>query len=286
MFYKSYRNTSTIQRSYYEKCLINYGNSFDKSCKHTNVYPFTYSFIDINQTRQDNLIELDNYYSKMILELVSLKDDLFSQSHRFYRPPNLEKNIDPAIRLNKILDIPVIQKISDYICIQLQEKLFNTYVEIDKLHLYRQTVQRNANVFRGGSWTWHIDGHPAEYIKVLIYLSDVYHPPETSCFQLLVDTKTDNALKVKSKKMDDNTTTTAYQARKGQDFSDNKIQQITKQGYKIHSFLGGSGSLAIFATNCIHRATIANLKHRDTLLLRIKPSLYKVSTISPSACLS
>lgn len=194
---------------------------------------------------------------------VALEDDA-----RLYRPPGADAAKDPARRLADPLGLDGLAPVVDVLASQLEERLYRCPVSVDKVHVYRQ-MPSTLDRFDAGSWIWHADGHPSEFVKLLVYLTDVEEG--CSAFQTLWSESRGRALRVAASPMGAGNWLEG-EARTGATFEDGFVEDWARRGYRERTVTGPAGTTVLFATNTIHRGTLGRTRPRDTLILRVRPT--------------
>lgn len=148
----------------------------------------------------------------------------------------------------------------------LERQVYGCYLIADKIYIYRNLVSRQQEQI---SWLWHYDNHPDEVVKVMIYLTDV--DETTGPFEYLASSSTGRPLKM------------APIPGLGRPFLDTRIspQQIaryTAQGFTPFKLTGPKGTTCLFSENIIHKANIAKTRHRDVLIIQIRPVTFRPSS--------
>ena len=213
-------------------------------------------------------LKLPGHWSTLVERLARSAAAALDDDAQLYAPSGMTSASDPARRLADPCDLDGLSDVVEILASQLEQTLFRCPVAVDKVHVYRQ-VPSELERFDAGSWIWHADGHPTEFIKVLVYLSDV--DEMSSVFQLLWSDDRKRALRVTSAPMRGDNWLSG-EARSGATFDDAFVEDWARKGYPCRSITGPAGTTVLFATNCIHRGTLARSQPRDTLILRLRPA--------------
>jgi hypothetical protein len=151
----------------------------------------------------------------------------------------------------------------------LEQNVYGSYLIADKIYIYRSLVSRQPEQI---SWLWHYDNHPDEVLKVMVYLSDV--DEDSGPFGYLVNPVTGRPMKMKPVP---NLVRPFIETR----ISPRQVQQYTRNGYSPFKLCGKKGTTCLFSENIIHKANIANKRHRDVVVIQVRPVTFR-----PSNCIS
>jgi hypothetical protein len=255
--------------TYYEQCRAVYAGSSSGGDREP-IYTVTAQvFGPGREVDAGAALRLTSEWGGHVAELARAASAALDDDTCLYRPPGLDASLDPARRLGSVVGMPGLEAIAEIVCGQLEESLFDCHVVVDKAHVYRQ-LPRPSATFSGGSWMWHADGHPAEFLKVLVYLTDV--DEESSAFQLLWSDARGRALRVAASPMEPGNWASG-EARAGAVFDEDFVESWRGRGYVPRTILGPAGTTVLFTTNVVHRGTVARSRPRDALILRLRPAL-------------
>ena len=124
-----------------------------------------------------------------------------------------------------------------------------------------------------GSLSWHIDNHPKEVIKIMVYLDDVEE--QNGAFQVL--SKNGLGYKAPTTRIDHIVWVPARPPKWDPSrFSDEQIENLNTAGYQPKKLTGPAGTAIIFDNNIIHRATFCAEKTRDVLTFMVKPAIKRI----------
>ena len=148
----------------------------------------------------------------------------------------------------------------------MEKTVFNCNVQAMAVYAYR-TKTGNYDEKSVGSLLWHIDNHPKEVIKIMIYLNDVEE--QNGAFEIL--SKNKRGCKSRTYRVD-------YRRWQKQNtrFSNDEIQGLIGAGYEPKKLTGPAGTAIIFDNNIVHRATFCEEKARDVLTFMVKPTIKKI----------
>lgn len=260
--------------SFYERCVSTYRHRVEGS-KPESVHEFSAAVLRppgvFWGTKKNTVFDLDSHYKQGIEALAGVVSGYFQNENEIYRPPNLDRRRDPALRLSNPAAIPELLPVLRSVIPKIELHVLKCSAAVDKVHVFRQLPVDNPDLFSGGSWVWHVDGHPTEFVKVLVYLSEV-RDDLSSRFQLLWSDEKKRALKGVSQPMTEENWHASL-ARRGMEIGEEVIRDRKERGYRELSIEGDVGTMCIFATNCVHRGSFGKSIARDALILRLRPSL-------------
>jgi hypothetical protein len=122
------------------------------------------------------------------------------------------------------------------------------------------------------SWLWHYDNKPDEAFKILIYLTDV--DADGGAFECLRRPDTGDVVRVNSSRSSPDRTEPPRWPHSR--VPPEAIDGYRAMGYKPHRVVGPRGTLIAFDNNCIHRATSPRRRHRDAVILNLRPCHQRV----------
>jgi hypothetical protein len=141
---------------------------------------------------------------------------------------------------------------------ELERKVYRSYVLTDKVYIYRSPVFCGM---KSGSWLWHYDNHPAEVLKLMIYLTDV--DDETGPFEYCRHQKTLKPLKCAP-------ITPLYGDSR---VREDAVREHTASGYETCRVTGPQGTMILFDDNVLHRANMPSRSYRDVVVFQFRPSI-------------
>ena len=118
-----------------------------------------------------------------------------------------------------------------------------------------------------GSLKWHIDNHPKEVLKAMVYLDDVEQ--QDAPFKGMQ--KRGVGLKEETHRVD-HSRWQKWHSRYDREFIDEHI----KKGYSERSFTGPAGSVVYFDNNVVHKASPSSGKERYVIVFMTKPSVEEI----------
>ncbi len=236
-------------REYYEKCL---GPSIDRV---DYLYNFDYKVFQASHFGQ--------IYKQLINEAnIDLNQKLKDNSNIF-TPPGKSQESQPLVRLDNPWGLKNIEEIAEYVIPIVEQQIFSCSAYVHGCYVY-QTRPGDFSKDSVGSLSWHIDNHPKEVIKAMVYLNDV---DETAApFEILSGVNQNLGLKVETKRVD-----YTQWASSPFRFTEDFVEEKTKQGYKPHSVIGPSGTVCYFDNNVLHRANESKSKRRNVIVFMMKP---------------
>jgi hypothetical protein len=200
--------------------------------------------------------------------------------------------IDPhSIRLKQALDIPEISEFAELIIPTIEKQVFHCNANVETVHIYRSipgpgghmrtgpTPQNKLWIPQepaGGSWIWHYDDCPREFLKLMVYLNDV--DEKSGCFRVLASP--------------DGTMPTVETYRTSPDRPPDRrpqlyprsripwqvVSEMLENGHRAVNIVGPAGLAALTTPNIYHRATIPSpdcKNPRDVMAFFIRPCLNK-----------
>lgn len=261
-------DTCVAERTAYQ-CLAAQHGVPDHELRDLPLYQLTASIASpCGPSLPGSWLNLPAQWPLLVARLARAASSALNDNSQLYIPPGTDSATDPARRLADPSGLDGLSDIVETLASQLEQTLFRCPVAVDKVHVYRQ-MPSTLDRFDAGSWIWHADGHPAEFVKVLVYLSDV--DENDSVFQLLWSERRNRALRVAAAPMSSDNWQSG-EARSGANFDDAFVESWVDKGYRSRSITGPAGTTVLFATNCIHRGTLARTQPRDTLILRLRPA--------------
>ena len=192
---------------------------------------------------------------------------------------------DPVIRLSQPHQIPGCSELVGRIGAQLERTLYQSFLSVDKVHIFRHVPGRPYDPTSArGSWVWHIDGHPKEIVKVLVYLTDVTN--SSSAFEYVRSRETGRVLRAPAQALGPDTWQPHWN-RVGQPVKEAALAARWRAGFQPEKVFGPPGTTVMFNTNVVHRGVPHGTCPRDTLIVRFRPSMdrddYEFGTESSQA---
>lgn len=253
-------------QEYYIEAKKNYEGSNPKK----DLYSFTHEVILPGYSGEIITDISKNFYN--LIEKASITcNERLSNDELCYWPTGVDrisKDNDIVKMCRDVVDIQPIEDIAKIIIPQIEKNLYGSHVQVQNLYVYRNNVtDRDPRM----SWLWHYDNHPYEYMKCMIYLTDV--GSEDGALEIMEHPETKLAAKHQSYR-------TSYKdwraAPNNSRFSKDQMKKIENMGYKFKKICGPRGTIIIFNENIIHRANVAKENHRDVINFMIKPSVEKL----------
>ena len=272
-------------KEYYEKCKEKYCLNNKQEKLSYNIYD--YSILEFQRENENNknndFFQFDEEYDKCI-ELLSRQ--LNTTLHRYgtktryatqCQIKDFPRNADFQHSLNIILE---------KIARKIEKHIHKCYINCNHIIYYRSFSVSETKVDNNTSWQWHKDGHPNQYYKILLYLSDVNM--NNGPFSYITD-KDGNAIRLpsnhkyvfKNGEKDNNfllkDNSIPYSDQACSRIPLNYIEHLKTQGYLEKQFVGKKGSFIVFNENIIHRASFCRKKHRDAIVFTFRPNLTRVN---------
>ena len=254
-------NSSFIFHPVYEKYIYN---------KEKNIYNFGYKVINEEHIFNDffeNSIKYNDY-----INIINILNKLFIDSNMEVGGAVNSKPIMKRLKQNIIFNnSKLLEHLYSKLIPYIEKKIFNSNIKIIDINAYKNIIHNEKAV---SSWLWHIDNHPNEMIKMMIYLTDVNE--ESSPMEIIID-ENNNPIKIISNRVfinDWNKPDNKYFEGQynGNRLSDNDIKNIQNNGYKIKPLYGKKGTIILFSENIIHRATYPKKRERNIINTVLAPS--------------
>ena len=243
-------------REYYEECL---GSSVDKI---ENLYNFDYRVVQSSCFGQE--------YKQLISEANADLNQKLKDNDNIFTPPGKSQESQPLVRLKNPWDLNNIEKIAEYVVSNAEQKIFSCPAYVHGCYVY-QTRPGNFSKNSVGSLLWHIDNHPKEVIKAMVYLNDV--DGTTAPLEILSAGSNNSSLKIKTKRVDyTRWSSSAFR------FTEEFVGEKTDKGYQPYSITGPSGTVCYFDNNVLHRANKAKTKKRNAIVFMMKPIKHRLET--------
>tara|TARA_Y100000310_G_C20642484_1_gene794735 strand:- start:205 stop:1017 length:813 start_codon:yes stop_codon:yes gene_type:complete len=245
----------TTYSEHYKKCQEAYDGPVDNS-RYNNLYD-----LSIDST----LLETDGKYTDLITEVAAkVKNKLDASDGCFLDETQM------ALRLNEWRDITEIGSLVDYIMRQLEEKVFHSSLQVEFVFPYRNCV---IEAEPATSWMWHYDDCPKEFLKCVVYLTDV--TADSGCLQYLSNTP------VGAPVLDSYRTypgiANAPKLFPRSRIPPEMVESFLHTGGEIRDLVGPPGTCAVLTPNIMHRATTPKkgATPRDAIFFYIRPTLQK-----------
>ena len=173
--------------------------------------------------------------------------------------PAMQRGEVISLQLRRAADLPGVHEIAGVLLPQVQERVYGSYLIVDKVYAYRNVVSRQREQV---SWLWHYDNHPTPLLKLMVYLTDV--DAGRAPFEYVRHRDTRRGLVFPPRPLLGNSRV-----------SPERVEQYLRSGYETHLATGPAGTAILFDDNVLHRATLAREQHRDVLVLQIRPATFR-----------
>jgi hypothetical protein len=216
-----------------------------------------------------NLIALPPSYGELVGRIQrNLSERLSWSANSWFHPPpaQLAARTDDVeevrrgdviiIKLRDHLNIDGLEDLCAELIPEVERAIFGSYVLVDKVYVYRTLVSRRRDQ---GSWLWHFDQHPLEVLKLMIYLTDVGE--DTAPFTYLSAGGTGDAVMG-----------TRHPLYSRSRIPASVMEAHIAKGCRVRPVTGPCGTAVVFNDNVIHRATFAERRHRDVIVLQLRPA--------------
>ncbi len=237
-------------------------------CKKTFQESYASSYNDVYDLRLDQeIFEKDEKY-------LTLVKKIGEQVHNKLNNKQDVLENQWATHLNGWRDIPELDELFSTIMPEIEKKVFKSNAQIEILHCYRNKPGVNPD----SSWLWHYDDCPDQFLKLVIYLTDVTE--DNGCFQYLQNGSGEFPM------VPTNRTHPRHNGQpfffKGKRIPPQETQNRIDEGYAINSLVGDAGTYALMHPNIYHRATVPSVgsSPRECLFFFIRPALTKRKSYS------
>jgi hypothetical protein len=195
---------------------------------------------------------------------------LMNTPTEIFLAPGLAHAADPARRLTAPRSLRVAQHLAELLLPGLERNVYGSYVQIDKVYIYRSVP--NEAVIARSSWRWHYDNHPAEVLKLMVYLT----PVDEGCapFEYLVDSEGVPVVVPPSR-----TGPATWCDPPRWPYSrvpPEAINAFVAAGHLTKRVTGPRATFILFDNNIVHRANIAMSGHRDVVVFQLRPTLERL----------
>tara|TARA_B100000287_G_scaffold431738_1_gene489581 strand:- start:873 stop:1733 length:861 start_codon:yes stop_codon:yes gene_type:complete len=236
-----------------------------------DLYSFTHEIVFPDSSAA--IIEsIPEQYIDFVKKVAKTSDHRLANDDLCYWPPGpdgISKDNDLVRFCKDFFDIDGLEEMAQILMPQIEKNLFGCNVQVQNLYIYRNNItDRDPRM----SWLWHFDNHPYEYMKCMIYLTDV--DEDSAPLEFLQHKETKELFK-------HNSTRTSFKewkaAPNNSRVSPYQMDKLKEMGFEPTKVCGPAGTVIIFNENVIHRATTATKSHRDVVNFLIKPSIEKLS---------
>ena len=235
--------------------MLTYKEYYQDCSKSNSVYDFSYKVLSgdfFGQNYIDSVKKANADLNK------KLKDDA-----NIYTPKGTNKKQQPLSRLKDPWDLTSIENIAQHVIPYLEQNIFKCNAYVHGCYVYKTKVG-TYSLDSVGSLKWHIDNHPKEVIKVMVYLNDVCI--ESAPFEILTNQE-DQGIKHQTTRID-------YKRWKKSPtrFTEEFIQGYESSGAQRLKITGSAGTVCYFDNNVLHRANFAEKRDRNVIVFMAKPS--------------
>lgn len=233
----------------------------------------------------DTPFSIDSRYMEFVNRVSQAVEERLRSPTNCYFFPRLSSPVAPGQSTDELPDIKngdvITTQLRDFdgidglsemcsaIIAALEQNVYGSYLIADKIYIYRSLVSRQPEQI---SWLWHYDNHPDEVLKVMVYLTDV--DEDSGPFEYLLNPATGKPMKMKPIP---NLVRPFIETR----ISPLQVREYARAGYAPFKLLGKKGTTCLFSENIIHKANIANIRHRDVVVIQVRPVTFR-----PSSCIS
>jgi len=246
---------------YYKSAREIYGRQRPDIQMQRDVYGLTIA--EVHSEKPNAFVQPPAEYRALVASLAERIAARLDANHAVLAEPK-DAGSGFAQKLSAIWDLPELEALGASVVPQLEETLFGSFAYISAVHIYRSLVTAEPPK---ASWLWHYDNNPLEVIKFLIYLTDC--DSESGAFEYICEPGTGKGVKIASSRTGfDHWTKPLFE---GSRVPEPVIQDYLQQGYEIRRVVGPAGTGILFDNNCIHRATVPKWRHRDAMVLLLRP---------------
>ena len=238
--------------------MLTYREYYQNCSKSDFVYDFSYKVLSGNFFGQ-------NYTDSVRKANADLNKKLEHDTN-IYTPPGTAKKHQPLLRLKDPWNLDSIENIAQYVIPYLEKNIFKCSAYVHGCYVYKTKIG-TYSLDTVGSLKWHIDNHPKEVIKAMVYLDDVC--TESAPFEMLIDQQK-RGIKYQTTRVD-------YKKwKKNQTrFTEKFIQDYETQGSSRLKITGSTGTVCYFDNNVLHKANFAESRERNVIVFMAKPSSKK-----------
>lgn len=165
-----------------------------------------------------------------------------------------------TIQLLDPLPLDGLRELGEPIVDEIERRIYGSFVLVDRVYVYRSPVSRQTPM---RSWLWHYDNHPREMLKVMVYLTDV--DEASAPFEYLRDAATGQPVPGRPLAPTHGTSRVPIA----------DVSRLQAAGARPERVTGPRGTVLLFDDNVIHRATLAASRHRDVLVLQLRPATFR-----------
>ncbi len=235
--------------------MLTYREYYQNCSKSDSVYNFSYKVLSGDFFAQDYTDSVKKANANLNKKL---KDDA-----NIYTPKGTSKEEQPLLRLKDPWNLDSIEDIAQHVIPYLEQNIFKCNAYVHGCYVYKTKIGR-YNPDTVGSLKWHIDNHPKEVIKAMVYLDDVC--VESAPFEMLIDEDC-HGQKYQTTRID-------YKKWKKSPtrFTEQFIKDYEYKGASRLKVTGSAGTVCYFDNNVLHRANFAEKRERNVIVFMAKPS--------------
>lgn len=207
--------------------------------------------------------------STSVAELFELAENCFFLPRISAPPPGTSTAAVPEVVRGDVITVQLknynavdgLEALCDALLPAVEQHVYQSHVMVDKVYVYRSLRSRHTEQI---SWLWHYDNHPAQILKIMVYLTDV--DDSDGPFEYLVSNATGIPLKLQPLP---NLGRPFIETR----VSPPRLQRYVRRGYRPFKLTGAAGTTVLFSDNIIHKANIPTRNHRDVVVFQLRPAL-------------
>jgi len=238
-----------------------------------SVYDIGVQNIFLNKV--NNLVNIPNNYLDIVDRICKDVNVRFEKSKNCLPFPKIESSPMPELTkdipsieerevllllLTNYMNIDGLEELCSLIVPQLEQNVFHSFINVGQVQVFRSLVSEKSAF---GSRLWHYDQQPREFLKLMIYLTDV--DEDSGPFEYLRFKNSHKAV-----------LGTFNPFLADSRLSERRIDSYLQKGVEPHKVLGSKGATFLFDNNIIHRGNIPTSNYRDAITLTLKPVTFRI----------
>jgi hypothetical protein len=262
----------SLYRDYYTQCR----HAYPGGQAALGVYALGVHVFVPGRLSRDDLVRLDDAFIESVHALDAEVERRITDGVSVYHNP--DQSVEGmAIQLEPFWDYEPLERVAATLVPQVEETVLGCHGLVNQINLIRSLPSRQP---LASSWLWHYDNKPNESFKILVYLTDVSEA--TGAFEYLRHETLEEVPKIGSSRESPDCAVAPRWPKTRVPEQD--LGEYVRQGYRPYRATGPPGTTIVFDNNCIHRATVPSIGHRDALIMSIRPSHKKVRPFVSQTC--